>query len=125
MDLVGLRGHTLADGAIVFLEEAVEDAVGAAGRGPDIDQAYKFGRIYRDVTDLLRDQHVATQDGGIVDHVVVALALEVDGGRRKDFLAPETVESRKLSILETGDIDALVKLQRSCDRFTYDDIGAA
>ena len=124
MDLIRFRSNTLADGAVVFLEETVEDTVRTAGRSPDIDQAYQFGGIDGDVAGLLRDQNVAAQDGSVVDHVVVALALEVDGGRRKDFLAPETIECRELRILETRDVDALVELECSSDWLTYYDIGA-
>ena len=124
MDLIRFRSNTLADGAVVFLEETVENAVRPAGRSPDIDQAHQFGGIDGDVAGLLRDQHVAAQDGGVVDHVVVALALEVDGGRRKDFLAPETIECRELRILETRDVDALVELERSGDGLAHHDIGA-
>ena len=125
MHLAAFRGDSFPDGAVVILEETVEDTVDTGGRGSDIDKANQLSRFYGDIAGLLRYQYVRAEDGGIVDIVIIAFALELDIGWGEGFLAPEAIESRELGVLEAGDIDTLVEFESSGYRLAHDDIAAA
>ena len=115
------RGYALAHPAVAAVEEFVEYA-GRTGLGPHVHEADQFGRVYLQVSRLLRDEGETSDQRGVVDLVVNGFPAELNVGRSLCLLAPESVEHREAGILETGDIHPLVELKCCCNRLTHNDI---
>ena len=109
----------LPDGAVIILEEAVEDAPGALGRLPDIYEADKFGRLYNHVTLLLRNEVPGAEHRRIEDFSADTFPSELYVVRALGNIAPETVEPREFRIFETRHIYPLIEFEHGLDALSH------
>ena len=73
------RGYALAHPAVAAVEEFVEYA-GRTGLGPHVHEADQFGRVYLQVSRLLRDEGETSDQRGVVDLVVNGFPAELNVG---------------------------------------------
>ena len=111
-----IGGDSLSQGTVVILEEVVEDAARGRTLGLDVHYTHQLRRVYDQIACLLGDDVPAAQRSYIVDFVINALTMELDGVRSIGLLAPEPVKIRELRIFVAPDVYALVKLQGSGER---------
>ena len=111
MDMDRRRGNSLTHSSIVIVEETVEDTSGRTGRRPDIDKTHKFSRVDGQCPGLLRYQDISANQCSIENTAADILAMKFNVIGRCRLLTPETVESRELGSLKTGDIHTLVEFQ--------------